>query len=337
MNPLVSILIPAYNAEEFLADTLSSALSQTWPNTEIIVVDDGSKDETLAIARQFATTGLRVFSQKNQGAAAARNKAFSHARGAYIQWLDSDDLLAPEKIESQMQLLLADSRKGALTSAAWGRFMYRPEKARFVSSPLWCDLTPLEWAVRKLENNCYMQTATWLASRELIAAAGPWDSRLLGDDDGEYFCRVVLASEAVRFVPEARTYYRNLGSNSLSHIGFSDRKLEAHFLGMRLQIGYVLQRNDDARTRAACVRYLQDSLVYFYPNRPDLVKEAKALAETLGGSLNVPRFSWKYAWIARLLGARRAKWASHFLASVKTSWLRVWDKALHGIERSELS
>jgi len=59
-------------------------------------------------------------------------------------------------------------------------------------------------AVPQLGQNLYMQTATWLVSRELTEAAGPWDTRLLGDDDGEYFCRVLLASNGVRFVPEAK-------------------------------------------------------------------------------------------------------------------------------------
>ena len=95
---LVSILIPAFNAQESIAETLQSAIAQTWPRKEIIVVDDGSTDATLAIARQFESDSVRVVTQKNQGAAAARNMAFSLSHGDYIQWLDADDLLAPDKI-----------------------------------------------------------------------------------------------------------------------------------------------------------------------------------------------------------------------------------------------
>ena len=75
-----------------------------------------------------------------------------------------------------------------------------------------------------MQLNLYMQTASWLVSRELAEAAGPWDTRLLGDDDGEYFCRVLLASDGVRFVPEAKVYYRTSGTSSLSYIGNSDKK-----------------------------------------------------------------------------------------------------------------
>src|SRR5713101_6428833 len=103
VKPLVSILIPAYNAQSWIGETLQSAISQTWDRKEIIVVDDGSKDDTLAIARQFESCGVRVVTQKNQGAAAARNKAFSLSQGDFIQWLDADDLLASDKITKQLE------------------------------------------------------------------------------------------------------------------------------------------------------------------------------------------------------------------------------------------
>ena len=105
MKPLVSILIPAYNAEAWISDTLRSAIAQTWERKEIIVVDDGSKDQTLAVARQFESDQLRVVTQKNQGAAATRNNAFSMCKGDYIQCLDADDLMAPDKIAKQMEAL----------------------------------------------------------------------------------------------------------------------------------------------------------------------------------------------------------------------------------------
>src|SRR5882724_4223522 len=98
MTPLVSILIPAYNAERWIAETIRSALKQTWRNKEIIVVDDGSTDGTLAIARRFEPKGVRAVTQPNQGAEAARNTASSLSRGDYIQWLDADDLLSRDKV-----------------------------------------------------------------------------------------------------------------------------------------------------------------------------------------------------------------------------------------------
>src|ERR1700722_3853728 len=104
MKPLVSILIPAYNAGPFIADTIKSALAQTWPEKEIIIVDDGSTDGTLSIAQKFASKGLTVVTQTNQGASLTRNRAFSLCRGDFIQWLDADDLLAHDKISRQMEM-----------------------------------------------------------------------------------------------------------------------------------------------------------------------------------------------------------------------------------------
>ena len=111
MQPLVSILIPAYNAERWIADTIRSALAQTWPRKEIIIVDDGSTDRTLAVARQFASRNLSVVTQQNQGASAARNKALELCQGDYIQWLDADDLLSPNKVTRQMRQTARVSRQ----------------------------------------------------------------------------------------------------------------------------------------------------------------------------------------------------------------------------------
>ena len=116
MADLVSILIPAYNAEQWLAGTLISALAQTWPHVEVIVVDDGSKDGTLAIAKSFERRSVKVVTQPNMGAPAARNRALELAQGTYMQWLDADDLLEPTKISAQMRV--AEER--AVAVVFWG-------------------------------------------------------------------------------------------------------------------------------------------------------------------------------------------------------------------------
>lgn len=301
--PLVSILIPAYNAQRWIADTLRSALEQTWPRKEIIVVDDGSKDETITIAKQFESQGVRVVVQSNQGASAARNNAFAQSHGDFIQWLDADDLLAPDKIARQMEPVMQGLvGPRALLSGSWAHFMYRPWRAEFVPSSLWCDLSPQEWLIRKMEQNIFMQTGTWLVSRELTEAAGPWDARMLGDDDGEYFCRVLMASEGVRFIADAKVYYRAFRFDGLSYIGRFPAKIDAHWKSMQLHIRYLRSFGDDARTRAACVQYIRDSLVYFYPECPKIMQQASELAQELGEPLGVPGLSWKYSWIQKSMG-----------------------------------
>lgn len=332
MTPLVSILIPAYNAQESIAETLRSAIAQTWRRKEIIVVDDGSVDGTLAIARQFESDSVKVFTKENQGAAATRNHAFSLSQGDYIQWLDADDLMSPDKIARQVAAIDHCPSNRTLLSSSWAWFMYRPSKAEFLPSALWCDLSPTDWLVRKMSQNLHMQTATWLISREVTEAAGPWNTKLLGDDDGEYFCRVLLASDGVHFVPEAKVYYRLSGPNSLSYIGRSDRKMEAQWHSMQLHIGYIRSLEDSERVRQACVKFLQNWLIFFYPDRLDLVEQAKEMAKSLGGQLKEPELSWKYSWIKAFFGWRAATRARLFLPSFRLSLERSWDKSLFHLQ-----
>ena len=104
LHPFISVIIPAYNREVYLVETVQSALDQTLPPSEIIVVDDGSTDRTGEIARSFGGV-VRCIRQENQGVAYARNTGVEAARGEWISFLDSDDLWAPGKLEKQMAYL----------------------------------------------------------------------------------------------------------------------------------------------------------------------------------------------------------------------------------------
>jgi glycosyltransferase involved in cell wall biosynthesis len=332
MAPLVSILIPAYNAERWITDTINSALNQTWQRKEIIVVDDGSRDQTLRVARSFTSNTVSVVTQENQGASTARNKALELCQGDYIQWLDADDLLAPDKVARQMEALGDCPSKRTLISSAWAYFYYRPHRAKFVPTSLWCDLAPVEWLICKIGQNLHMQTATWLVSRELTQAAGPWDTRLSFDDDGEYFCRVVRVSNAVRFVPDAKVFYRQRDFGRQSHFHGSDRKLESQFLSTQLHLDYLRSLEDSERVRAASLTYLQIWFGWFFEERPDLARELGRLAATLGGRLEAPSLPWKYLWIQKLFGWTVAKQVRQRWNRCKSSVMRSWDKALFRLE-----
>jgi glycosyltransferase involved in cell wall biosynthesis len=332
MEPLVSILIPTYNSEQWIADAIESALGQTWSKKEIIVVDDGSTDQTFQVAKRFASKAVRVITQANQGAAAARNTAFSQCQGDYIQWLDADDLLDPDKVNNQVRTLDDCPTKRTLLSGAWGHFIYRKRKARFTPTLLWADQTPLEWMMRKMGNNLHMQTDNWLVSRELSEAAGPWDCRLWRDNDGEYFCRVILACDGIRFVPDARSYYRTAGFKSVSYIGGSNKKLESLFLSMKLHIQYLRSIEDSERTRLACIKYIRTWQHEFYPYRLDIARELKEIATELGGQLEEPRLSWKYNWIVKLFGWSVGRRAQIMMPRLKASLIIAWDKAMLQLE-----
>jgi glycosyltransferase involved in cell wall biosynthesis len=337
MKPLVSILIPAYNAEEWIGYTLQSAIAQTWPHMEIIVVDDGSRDRTAEVARRFASKQLVIVSTQNQGVAAALNHAYRLCQGDYIQVLAADDLLAPDKIERQLAAQRETECKRILLSGPWAHFYYRTSHAHFVPDSLWQDLSPVEWLLRKMSENLHMQPATWLTSRELAEAAGPSDTRLHYDDDGEYFCRVIMASEGTRFVPEAKVFYRVTPSSRVSYVGSSDKKKDALLLSMKLHIKYLRSLEDSERVRKACLTYLQNWYDNFYPERSDLVTELQALAGELQGHLEVPRLRRKYAWMEPVFGRKAAKWAQRALPLFKASLMRRWDKALFDLEARRMA
>jgi glycosyltransferase involved in cell wall biosynthesis len=332
MTPLVSILIPAYNSQDWIADSIKSAIGQTWPRKEVIVVDDGSRDRTAEVARRFASKEVTVVSVANQGAAAARNHAFSLSQGDFIQWLDADDVLALDKVERQLAALPEGGDERTLLSGPWAFFNYRTGRARFQPTSLWQDLSPVEWLIRKLGENLHMQTATWLTSRALIEKAGPWDTRLSTDDDGEYYCRVLLASKGTRFVPDAKVFYRVTPADRVSRIGMSNKKKDAMVVSMKLHIQYLRSLEDSERTRKACVTYMQNWLDSFYPERPDIIADLQSLAEQLGGVLQTPRLRAKYDWMTPILGFGAAKQVQMALPQVKASLVRSWDRAMYRFE-----
>ena len=203
------------------------------------------------------------------------------------------------------------------------------------SSLLLFGVTYLPWNgfCEKMGENVYMQTGVWLVSRELTEAAGPWDTTLLGDDDGEYFCRVLLASEGVKFVREAKMYYRAPWIGTLSYLGQSQRKLNALWKSMRLHIGYLRSLEESDRVRAACLTYLHTSLINFYPEMTEILDQMKQAAVDLGGDIRPPGMSWKYAWALKLFGWRTAKRLQSSLPRVRWYCSALWDETLFRLER----
>jgi len=308
VDPLVSILVPAYNAEKWLEDAIHSALSQTWAKKEIIIVDDGSTDQTLAVARQFEGKDVRVGTQNSQGACVARNAALARSQGDFVQWLDGDDILAPDKIERQLQSIDRSPSTRTLLSSSWGRFYYRVHRSRFSPTSLWQSLPPVNWLTTKMVENTWMSIESWLISRELSEEIGPWDVRLVRDNDGEYFSRAVCASDGTLHVPESKSFVRRASFGSVSRdFSLSTRKAESIFLSKSLQIHQLRSLDDSAETRAVCLKYLQDWLIYFYPENEEILERSRDLALALGGELKEPELSWKYEAVRRVFGWRAAK------------------------------
>ncbi|MCF4102179.1 glycosyltransferase [Gillisia sp. M10.2A] len=215
MKPLVSIVIPVFNSDEYLAETIESAIHQSYPNTEIIIIDDGSTDRSLQIAKGYIKHGVNVKSQPNKGASAARNHGISLAKGSYIQFLDADDLLHPDKITHQIQTIQEYSNL-ILIGSTWQRFDENINKA-YKKRPYTENETKFFEKEEWLIDRPYMIPHTWLVSRKLISLAGLWNEKLSFNDDGEFFYRIVAASNGVVIDHRASAYYRSGNLNSLSH------------------------------------------------------------------------------------------------------------------------
>ena len=305
-TPLVSVLVPAYNAERYLGEALDSVLTQTWPRLEVIVVDDGSKDATLEVARGYESESVKVVAQpENRGQTAALNRALEEASGDYIQYFDADDVLAPGKIEAQVRRLETEPPETIATSQ-WARFRNNDlGTAAFRRMHDWRDYEePLEWLVDDWTGRGTMPPGAWLYPRSVVEQAGPWNEELTLNNDMEYFTRAVLAAERIAFCSEARIYYRS-GHESLSRR--SDAKaLTSLFDVIRLSTQYLLTRENSQRTRHAAACYWQVFLYLAYPDVPDLVRQAEERVERLGGGSRKASVSRPFRPIRDLIGWKPA-------------------------------
>ena len=314
MKPLVSVLIAAYNAATWIAETLDSASQQTWENVEIIVVDDGSKDETLSIARQYESSAIKVIHQDNQGASAARNHALKIAQGDFIQYLDADDLLATDKIERQLNLWQS-SAQDRVISGEWARFVSSSDEAKFDPDPLWKDMLPVDWLVCAWQGHWMMHPAAWLVPRSISDRAGYWDESLSLNDDGEYFSRVVLASKGVQFCPGARSYYRSGINGSLS-----GRKTnvawQSAFSAIDQSIQHLLAQEESLRTRQVAANMLQRLIYEVYPDVPELRHAAALKVNHLGGATERPMGGPFFQVLMTVLGWERSTELRNWLYKV---------------------
>lgn len=283
VRPLVSVLIPAFNAEKYLAEALSSILNQTYANLEIIVVNDGSTDNTGGILESFQDKRLKVIHQQNQGQCAASNRAFHESTGELIKFFDADDILNPENIELQARRLNGDY--DYVASSEWGRF-WNDNLSTFSLNPepVWKDMNPVDWIIESLSNGPnMMQCAIWLIPRNILLKSGLWDERLSLNNDFDFFSRVLLSSKGVKFTPGARLYYRSGIKGSLSKV-VNRTSMEAAILSNRLGIQSLLAVENSSRTRKAAANALQVWAYRSYPDFPDLSADLEREIAQLGGS-----------------------------------------------------
>lgn len=281
--PLVSICIPAYNAEKYILQTLDSIYQQSYTNIEIIVVNDGSIDNTLKILLGQQKENLIIVNQENKGQCSAANQAFKVSKGSLIKFLDADDLISEDFIKNQVARL--ENNEDAIASSAWGRF-YEDNLDTFNLNreSVWRDMEPMNWLVESLADGPnMMQCGLWLIPRKILSISGLWDERLSLINDFDFFIRVILSSKKILFTKDATLYYRSGVTDSLS-AQVSRKALESALLSTKLGVGHILKFEDSVQTRKVCGNCLQGWKYIFYPREMDLYREANKIAANLGGS-----------------------------------------------------
>ncbi|NOR72214.1 MAG: glycosyltransferase [Methylomarinum sp.] len=216
-NSLVSIIIPAYNAELYLKTAINSILSQTYQNFEIIVVNDGSSDLTEAVAKQFTDSRIHIISQSNGGMSSARNAGLRLAKGDYIAFLDADDYWLPKKLEKQVMLLQQNPNLGFCSTQTR---VETPEGA-FVNDWL-CPVISISTLHTIMAETAAISgsASSVLARKELQLKAGFFDEALTGLEDTDMWIRFSAISDYC-CIPETLTVIlkrSNSVSRSLSNM-----------------------------------------------------------------------------------------------------------------------
>lgn len=206
-GPIVSIIVPAYNQQDYISETLDSVLSQTYQNWECVIMNDGSTDDTPSIAESYSAKDRRfkLYSQPNGGLSSARNSAIQHARGEYILPLDADDLISPTYVEEAIR-----------------RFLDYPEtKLVYCKADIFGDMNgpwelfPYDYE-RFLAINCIFCSCFF--RREDYLQAGGYDEKLKeGLEDWDFLIRLLHKDDIVYQIPKVLFHYRKrLGTNNLT-------------------------------------------------------------------------------------------------------------------------
>lgn len=222
--PLISVVIPCYNAARYIESTLRSVLAQDWTALEVIVVDDGSKDGSAELVRH-SFPSVTVVEQPNQGVAAARNHGIRRARGEWVAFVDADDIWLPGKLSAQMAAMAAfDGARMSYTAWwVWSSSEPDPEPetlqavAAAADQPHWGG--PSGWIYPQLLLDCEVWTSTVLMQRSLLDEIGNFDTTLRIGEDYDLWLRASRVTPILRVARPLALYRQHPASITRSAPG----------------------------------------------------------------------------------------------------------------------
>ncbi len=301
MEPLISIIIPSYNTLPFLAESINSALTQNYQNLEVIVIDDGSTDGSFDYLRKLNYPNLIIRKNKRKGACAARNYGFEQSKGDYIQFLDADDILSPNKIASQVANL-ANTDYTTIASCKWQHFVKIPGDLNQNTRQL-IDRSydhPINWLIDSWNGGGMGQSAVWLTPRKLIEEAGKWNESLLKNQDGEFFFRVLLKASRVIFNSDSIVHYRKPQTLNISQ-NKSKEAIESLLMSYN-KYEEVLRYRDDKIVRKALARNYNNFIYLYHNTYPVLSQEAEKCLGNLQQKVLISFANPKLRALAKIIG-----------------------------------
>jgi len=210
--PKISVIIPAYNAERTILETIQSVQQQTFPDWEIIVINDGSIDITLEILESIDDPRLKIFSYQNGGLSVARNRGISQAVGEFIAFLDADDLWTPDKLELQLAALQQYPEAGVAYS--WTYFFHEKDKILIPGVPVSYEGNVIE---NLLLGNFLDNGSNPLIRKAAIESVGEFDPAFPHYADWDYYLRLAEKWNFV-LVPKYQILYRQSSSSMSSKV-----------------------------------------------------------------------------------------------------------------------
>ena len=253
--PLVSVIIAAYNAEDTIAQTIFSVLNQSFKDLEVIVIDDGSKDNTSARVLEIDDNRVKFFPYENGGVAKARNRGITHASGEYLAFLDHDDLWTPDKIEAQVSALQKFPDAGIAYS--WTINMYSEEKPiRFTK------LSPVNFEgdvyPQLLLSNFVGSGSNILARATAIKSIGGFDPTPISNEDWDFYLRLAAKWSFV-VVPQYQIIYRHTSNSMSSQV----QRLEKGGVILLDKVYQSVPQNlQHLKQQSLCNHYLYCSILY---------------------------------------------------------------------------
>ncbi|HHP7244557.1 MAG TPA: glycosyltransferase family 2 protein [Elainellaceae cyanobacterium] len=217
--PHVSVVIPAYNVEKTIAETIQSVLNQSFSDFELIIINDGSTDSTVEVVRQILDSRIKIYSFENAGLPEARNRGIRHAIGKFVTFVDADDLWTPDKIEDQLDALQTYPEAGVAYS--WTAFIDEHSQFLYAGEPF-----PHHGNVypQLLVKNFIASGSNIMIRREVIDEIGEYDATLKSAEDWDYNVRLAARYPFAR-VPKYQVLYRKSSTSMTAKVDVMEQAI----------------------------------------------------------------------------------------------------------------